>query len=178
MRLRRRQVTPAERDAAAQSVCQQLFAREDVRAALKSAAPIAVYVASAEELDLAPFIRAALSKGAALVAPRWNGETYELVSLDSLESLIEGPHHILEPRAGDVVEPPSVAVWLVPGLAFTRQGGRLGYGGGWYDRFLSAASPTASKLGIAYPFQLVDELPLEAHDVPLTGFVGSVEPRP
>ena len=62
-------------------------------------------------------------------------------------------------------------VWVVPGLAFTAKGARLGDGGGWYDRFLSAASPSAVSLGVAYPFQIVDDLPVEAHDKSLTDVV-------
>ena len=62
-------------------------------------------------------------------------------------------------------------VWVVPGLAFTRKGARLGYGGGWYDRFLAAADPSAVLLGVAYPFQMVEELPSEPHDIRLTDVV-------
>ena len=58
--------------------------------------------------------------------------------------------------------------WLIPGLAFTRDGGRLGYGGGWYDRLLKRAAKRAPKIGIAHGFQIVDELPTEPHDIRLT----------
>ncbi len=62
-------------------------------------------------------------------------------------------------------------VWIVPGLAFTRTGGRLGYGGGWYDRLLAGTDPSAILLGVAYPFQVVEELPSESHDIRLTDVV-------
>jgi len=62
-------------------------------------------------------------------------------------------------------------VWIVPGLAFTRTGARLGYGGGWYDRLLAGADPSAVLLGVAYPFQMVEELPSELHDIRLTDVV-------
>ena len=64
-----------------------------------------------------------------------------------------------------------VSVWIVPGLAFSRSGARLGYGGGWYDRFLSKANPSSISLGVAYPFQIVADLPLEPHDIPLVDIV-------
>ena len=62
-------------------------------------------------------------------------------------------------------------VWIVPGLAFTRTGGRLGYGGGWYDRLLAGTDPSDILLGVAYPFQMVEELPSEPHDIRLTDVV-------
>jgi 5-formyltetrahydrofolate cyclo-ligase len=56
-------------------------------------------------------------------------------------------------------------VVIVPGLAFTRAGDRLGHGGGWYDRFLSAVRPDCVSVGVCFVDQLVDSLPVEAHDV-------------
>ena len=77
-------------------------------------------------------------------------------------------------KRGDVYavdRPEEVEVWVCPGLAFTRDGKRLGFGGGWYDRFLAAASPDALKLGVAYPWQLVDDLPQEPTDVKMDRIV-------
>jgi 5-formyltetrahydrofolate cyclo-ligase len=54
---------------------------------------------------------------------------------------------------------------LVPGLAFTRDGGRLGRGGGFFDRFLAHRTPRAAKVGVCFNFQIVPSLPLEAHDI-------------
>ena len=56
-------------------------------------------------------------------------------------------------------------VVIVPGLAFTAAGDRLGQGGGWYDRFLSAVSTGCTTVGVCFAEQIVDTLPLEAHDV-------------
>lgn len=70
--------------------------------------------------------------------------------------------------AGSVPRP---TAWVVPGLAFTRGGVRLGYGGGWYDRMLGVGTDPAQRIGVAYPFQVVEELPSEPHDVRLTGLV-------
>ncbi|PYI93527.1 MAG: hypothetical protein DMF03_00655 [Verrucomicrobia bacterium] len=54
---------------------------------------------------------------------------------------------------------------LVPGLAFTRDGGRLGRGGGFFDRFLARRTPRAAKIGVCFNFQIVSSLLLEAHDI-------------
>ena len=166
MRERRRTLTPEERTAASEIICAKL-------AALNLRSPIAVYLASPQEIDLSPFVRKMLESGAGVVAPRWNGETYELAVLKGLDEahLRQGPMGILEPAEAEIVSPKEVEVWLVPGLAFTRSGKRLGYGGGWYDRLLAEAPKDAVKLGVAHAFQMVDDLPNEQHDILLTGVI-------
>ena len=172
MRARRKAVTPAARAAAGKALSKRLFITDrDLGKALSKKGPIAIYLATKDEIDLTDFISAALSFGCVLVAPRWNGTAYELVRIENLEMLVKGPHGILEPSAGPVVRPRDVRAWLVPGLAFTRKGGRLGYGGGWYDRLLCKLPKRVPKIGVAYAFQLVDELPTEPHDIRLTSVV-------
>ena len=78
---------------------------------------------------------------------------------------------IREPAEVRPIAPADIGVWIVPGLAFTRAGGRLGYGGGWYDRLLGEAAPGAVALGVAHAFQIVDALPVEPHDRTLSGVV-------
>jgi 5-formyltetrahydrofolate cyclo-ligase len=63
------------------------------------------------------------------------------------------------------VDPTWPDVVIVPGLAFTAAGDRLGQGGGWYDRFLSEVRPDCVSIGVCFAEQLVDVLPVEAHDV-------------
>ena len=170
MRDRRRALTPEERTAASEVICAKL-------AALQLKSPIAIYLASPQEIDLSPFIRKMLAMGVKVVAPRWNGETYELAVLKGLDDahLRQGPMGILEPVEAEIVSPKVVGVWLVPGLAFTRNGKRLGYGGGWYDRLLAEASKDSLKLGIAHAFQVVDDLPSEPHDILLSKVVWTRE---
>ena len=168
MRERRRALTSEERTAASEIVCAKL-------AALNLHSPIAVYLASPQEIDLSPFIRKVLESGVKVIAPRWNGETYELAVLKGLDEahLRNGPMGILEPAEAEIVSPRDVEVWLVPGLAFTRNGKRLGYGGGWYDRLLADAPKDAWKIGIAHAFQVVDDLPSEPHDIFLSKVVAA-----
>ena len=71
------------------------------------------------------------------------------------------------PTAPDPVEPTSVDVVVVPGLAFTAAGHRLGQGVGWYDRFLAGTRADCLKIGVGFDVQVVDEVPTEPHDVPL-----------
>ena len=151
-----------------------------MRRAMSARDLVAVYLASADEIDLSPLLAALTAAEMPLAAPRWDGTTYALARLRKegadthgkpVFALREGPHHILEPMDDDRVVPAEVAVWIVPGLAFTADGRRLGYGGGWYDRFLSAAAPDAIALGVAYPFQLFADLPTEPHDCVLSDVV-------
>jgi 5-formyltetrahydrofolate cyclo-ligase len=67
----------------------------------------------------------------------------------------------------DEVDPAWPDVVVLPGLAFTRAGDRLGQGGGWYDRFLTAVRADCTNIGVGFDVQLVDDLPIEAHDVRL-----------
>ena len=166
MRERRRALTSAERTSASEIVCSKLVA-------LDFHSPIAAYLASPLEIDLSPFICKMLTTDANVVAPRWNGETYELAVVKGLGEahLREGPMGILEPVEAEIVPPSKVGEWLVPGLAFTRDGKRLGYGGGWYDRLLAEAPKDARKIGIAHAFQIVDNLPSEPHDMRLTEII-------
>lgn len=172
MRAMRRNLPPGVRAQAADAICARLAADPAVAAAASTPGRrgvIAVYLASPDEIDLSGFICEMLGRGAALASPRWNGDTYELARLAGLsdDDLRRGPMNILEPAVAETVPPGDIAVWIVPGLAFTAGGKRLGYGGGWYDRLLAAASEDAVKIGVAYDFQMADDLPGAQHDKPV-----------
>ena len=174
MRRRRKAVDAAVRQSAAHEICAALLRRADVCRAIESAAPIAVYLAAPQEIDLSAFIAAVLHNDGRIVAPRWNGASYDLAEVTGLGAadLATGPMGIREPKPdASRCAPPSVGAWLIPGLAFTRDGKRLGYGGGWYDRLLATVAADVPKIGIAYDFQIVADLPTEPHDVRLTDVV-------
>lgn len=181
MKARRKALAAEEKSAADAAVCEKLKARSDIGEMIDpfdSGSSLAVYLASPDEINIDPYIEYVLHMGVEVVAPRWNGETYELAKLKGLDEkdLRRGPMGIREPVDADIVEPKNVYAWIIPGLAFTRSGKRLGYGGGWYDRFLASAPKGAIKIGVAHPFQIVDDLPSEPHDIQLTDVVdGSLE---
>lgn len=167
MRIKRRALSRDEKASADSSICRKLAAR------LRGLSPVAVYMSSRDEIDLTALISQLLKSGVALVAPRWNGSSYDLAQLEGIgpDDLRKGPMGILEPRSDIIVPPSDVAAWVVPGLAFSKDGRRIGYGGGWYDRLLSGAAADAPRIGVAYSFQVVESLPAEHHDVLLTEVV-------
>lgn len=173
MRVKRRLVSPDERAECSESICARVLAREDVQAALQARRPFTVYLASPDEIDLTPLVDALWAADVTVAVPCWDAarESYVLGAYSSATTLVEGAHRILEPAELVEIAPADIGVWIVPGLAFTPHGGRLGYGGGWYDRLLAQASPDAVSLGVAYPFQIVDMLPVELHDQSLTDVV-------
>jgi 5-formyltetrahydrofolate cyclo-ligase len=89
------------------------------------------------------------------------------------DQLTEGLYGIKQPAFDQdrVVDPKDLGLIIVPGLAFDQSHNRLGRGAGYYDRFLAALPSGIPALGLAFDFQVVDRLPLEAHDVALTGVV-------
>ncbi|NLN42488.1 MAG: 5-formyltetrahydrofolate cyclo-ligase [Clostridiales bacterium] len=98
-------------------------------------------------------------------------ETTKLIASQILHMNELVPSHfgLLEPK-NDLIRPikaETLEVVLVPGLAFDRKGNRLGYGKGYYDGFLKRVSPNTLKIGLAYSFQVIKEVPVDFMDVPL-----------
>ena len=181
MKARRKKLAADVKSAADAAICERLKARSDIGKVIDPfdfGSPLAVYLASPGEINIDPYIECMLRAGVEVVAPRWNGETYELAKLKGLDekNLRRGPMGIREPLDADIVEPKKISAWIIPGLAFSRDGRRLGYGGGWYDRLLVSAPKDAVKIGVAYSFQIVDDLPVEPHDILLSDIVdGSLD---
>ena len=85
-----------------------------------------------------------------------------------IDQLVEGKFAIREPRAdAPSVELATIAAFIIPGLAFDRAGGRIGWGRGYYDATLAAANPQALRIGLAFECQLVESVARDPHDVPL-----------
>ena len=82
-----------------------------------------------------------------------------------------------DPHRTTLVDPAEIDVVLVPGSVFDMHGGRLGYGGGYYDRFLAQDAPQALRVGLAFAMQVVDRVPVLDHDVKLHYLVTEKEIR-
>jgi 5-formyltetrahydrofolate cyclo-ligase len=95
--------------------------------------------------------------------PNCGPEGMRFYEISSLNELQPGRFGLLEPLASDRSIVPNLLI--VPGLAFTKTGHRLGRGGGHYDRFLATLDRSITRIGVCFDFQIVDDLPIESHDM-------------
>jgi 5-formyltetrahydrofolate cyclo-ligase len=109
----------------------------------------------------------ACRQGKKIYYPRVAGENLEFVQINSQAQLVSGPFGVLEPAAILRSSRQVPELILVPGIAFDRHGHRLGYGRGFYDRYLACCSDHIVRVGFAYSFQLCDALPVDAYDQPV-----------
>ena len=140
-------------------------------ASIESATTVMSFLPLAQEVDLRNLMQRWIEKGKTVCVPIVNWEDNEMQAglLTSIEpdTLIETRHGLREPKERFIISTELIDIVLVPGLAFDTSGGRLGRGGGFYDRFLSLVRPPLS-IGVAFDEQMVDRLALEPHDCLLT----------
>ena len=105
-----------------------------------------------------------LSKTKTVVLPRVEGDVMSFYHYEP-GMLSKGSFGIMEPVLCEAIEPSEIDLMVVPGVAFTADGYRMGRGKGYYDKYMSSDGFRAMKLGVCYSCQLVDELPVEPHDV-------------
>lgn len=118
------------------------------------------------EINIFPLIKILLQKGIKVVTPKTLPKRQlEHLVLESLEELEQGVFGTVHPKGNNIYQGDYDLI-IIPGLAFDEEKNRLGYGGGYYDNFI-VHHPQAMKIGIFYPFQKVDKIPIESHDVKL-----------
>ncbi len=171
-----RQMMRAKRDGVASHIiyeaCQAIYKQVIAWPIFQASHRMACYVSIGQEVDTHRLIVSALAMGKQVYVPvtRAKGVMHlqEIFGLDELRPVRFG---LLEPvyQAEKVVRPDDLDLVIVPGIAFDRQGNRLGFGGGFYDRFLAQCAATC--VGLAYGFQVVDGVPTESHDVQMDGLV-------
>lgn len=168
IRQKRREVDDSTRRRAGRAIADHLFA--DIPRLLIAAHSWNVYLSSPKEVPTRYLVRRLYAEGKLVSVPRWDAvlSCYGLNAFPPGMPLVAGPQNIPEPLELLPVHPCDIDCFIIPGLAFDHHGGRLGYGGGHYDRILSKVSPRPLKIGIGFDFQLLDEpLPLEPHDIVL-----------
>lgn len=164
---RRRELLPEVRDKA--SILAQGFLLESK--IWREARIVLLYCATRNEIDTMLLLSAALRDGKTLLLPKCDSEqpgVMRAVHCPALECLVPGKFGILEPveqTHGNLLASPVPDLVVLPGVVFDRSGGRLGYGGGYYDRFVAKLVSSPALVGLAYAFQVVETLPLEPWDM-------------
>lgn len=130
---------------------------------LIEAKTVCVYMPTGNEIDTAEIIRYCKENGKRLAAPRVNGDTMEFYYFTDETDMEQGAYDIWEPTGTEAVEDEESLV-IMPGVAFDLSCNRIGYGKGYYDRYLSA-HPHMKKVALAYDFQIVGRIKREVHDV-------------
>lgn len=161
MRTLRNGLGRAERDVLQDQARSQLLSMPE----FQQAEWIYPFVSCRSEIDTISLIRFLLEEGKHSVAvPRVRGNDMEFVAIHSMEELVPGAMRILEPIAGTVITADG-GLMLMPGLAFDLQGNRVGYGAGYYDRYLEQYDNNRLyKVAYAFDFQIVDQIQAEGHD--------------
>lgn len=140
-----------------------LFAQSE---AYKNAKSIYGYLPYNQEVRTVPMLEQALRDGKRVAVPKCYGDEMKFIWMDDLSKVEKGYAGIPEPLADGPVADDETALVLMPGLAFDPQGHRIGYGGGFYDKFL-AAEPSHPTLALCYDFQLLPHLETEEFDIPV-----------
>ena len=132
----------------------------------KQAKTIYGYLPYNQEVRTTPMLQRALDEGKRVAVPKCYGDEMRFIYLEDLNRVEKGYCGIPEPVADGPVADDPTALVLMPGMAFNTQGQRIGYGGGFYDKFL-AQERNHPTLALCYSFQMVDEIPTEEHDKPV-----------
>ena len=157
--LARRELTGDEREVASQAAVERLVRLPEVW----RAGVVALYVAMAEEIDPAGAVVPLRDRGIRTLFPRVRGEALDLAEASDPQALPGGFRGIREPT-GPAIDPEVVDVAVLPGVAFDLDGGRLGQGGGHYDRLLPALPDDTVRVGLGFSCQVVPRVPREDHD--------------
>jgi 5,10-methenyltetrahydrofolate synthetase len=136
--------------------------------AYRAARTVAAYASFGSELGTSTFIAKALADGKQLLLPRINRAQRALELrhvIDPATDLVAAVWGIREPSEHcEIVSVATIDFMLVPGVAFMRNGARLGYGGGYYDRLLTSLDRRTARIAAAFQLQLVEQLPEGPHD--------------
>jgi 5-formyltetrahydrofolate cyclo-ligase len=128
------------------------------------------------EVPTLPLLTALEGRGVRVALPRIVHGDLEVRAWSPGAPMTETPFGAREPASGPSVDPGSLDVVAVPAVAFDRLGRRIGYGGGFYDRFLPRIRTDAARIGIAYSIQVLDrDLPSGAFDLPVDAVVTEIE---
>ena len=141
----------------------ELFLASD---AYKNAKTVYGYLPYNQEVRTVAMLEQAIRDGKRVAVPKCYGDEMRFIFMDDLSKVEKGYAGIPEPSADEPIADDETALVLMPGMAFDPQGHRIGYGGGFYDKFL-AKEPNHPTLALCYGFQMVEHLETEEFDIPV-----------
>lgn len=159
---KKRQMTPQQITRASALLCEMLAATVQYC----QAKTVYGYLPYNQEVRTIPLLERALREGKRVAVPKIYGDEMKFIYLDDLAQVEKNSYGIPEPVLDGPVADDTTALVLMPGLAFTKAGDRMGYGGGFYDKFLSC-EPDHPTVALCYEFQIVDRIPTDDYDIPV-----------
>jgi 5-formyltetrahydrofolate cyclo-ligase len=161
-------MSASERHEKSRAVMENLWSLPE----MKHWSTLFIYVNFRSELETLELIHRCLSQGKRVAVPLVDASAVSMIPLliqDPEKDLVPGYYGIPEPdpQKSLRVAAREIDAAVIPGSVFDIHGGRLGYGGGYYDRFLVNDAPQAKRTGLAFEMQVVDKVPVEPHDQPL-----------
>ena len=162
IRAKKRAMTPAQIEAASGRLAELLFAHP----AYQAAKSLYGYLSYNQEVRTLPILEQALRDGKQVAVPKVYGEEMRFIRMQDLTRVSKGYSGIPEPVDDGPLANDKHALVLMPGLAFDKEGHRIGYGGGFYDRFL-AAEPEHPTAALCYDFQMLPHLDTDPFDIPV-----------
>ena len=166
IRARKRAMTPEEIQTRSASLCRKFLETE----AYRQAKTLYGYLPYNQEVRTWAILEQALADGKKVAVPKVYGEEMKFLYLEDLTQVEKGYSGIPEPIADGPVAEDETALVLMPGLAFDPQGHRIGYGGGFYDKFL-CREPNHPTVALCYEFQMVERLETEEFDIPVDAVI-------
>jgi 5-formyltetrahydrofolate cyclo-ligase len=158
--LRRDALPEGDRRAKSAAIADRVMTLSEVR----SARTVMAFWSFGSEVDTSWLIEALHAAGKRVVLPRVDGREVEAVVYGPGDPTAAASFGAMEPTGAEIVRPTEIDVVIAPGVAFDRSRGRVGYGGGFYDRFLRTVRADTPVIGVAFAVQLVDEVPRSDHD--------------
>ena len=158
----KRAMTPEQIEEKSNRLCERFLASDFYR----DAKTVYGYLPYNQEVRTTPILDQALKDGKRVAVPKIYGDEMKFLYLTDLSQVAASSFGIPEPIADEPVATDSTALVLMPGLAFDTEGHRIGYGGGFYDKFL-AQEPEHPTVALCYDFQMVQNLPVDDYDIPV-----------
>ena len=162
IREQKRAMTPRQIEEASARLGELFFATEQYR----TAKTVYGYLPYNQEVRTVPMLERALADGKRVAVPKVYGDEMRFIYMTDLSAVAVGYANIPEPIADAPVADDPTALVLMPGLAFDSEGHRIGYGGGFYDKFLEK-EPNHPTVALCYEFQMLPHLETQEHDIPV-----------